>query len=228
VNGTASGADSIAIGQTTSDGSSSIGIGKSITMNGKKSIVLAGFNPGTVRDNFQFIVHTGDNAGTIGAGATGGMIAITGNGANLQHANNIVLGIQASTFADNTCMIGAPGTVINTMCIGRGDTHTVAVNVTIRCTNASGNDVAAGTLKVITPLSTGNAESPPLDLQVGIVGASGGALQTARTGVRVQESTTANETYLLVYDFTGGVLARVSRGAADSGGAGFRVLRIPN
>jgi hypothetical protein len=197
-------------------------------MNGKKSIVLAGFNPGTIRDNFQFIVHTGDSAGTIGAGATGGLIAITGNGANLQHASNIVLGIQASTFADNTCMIGAPGTVINTVCIGRGDTHTAAVNVGVRCTNASGNDVAAGTLTITAPLSTGNAASPPLDLQVGIVGASGGTLQTARTGVRVQESTTADDTYLVLWDVTAGALVRVSRGAAGSGGGATRLLRVPN
>jgi hypothetical protein len=41
-------------------------------------------------------------------------------------------------------------------------------------------------------------------------------------------STTANDTRLLVYDVTAGALRRVTIGAADSGGAGYRALRIPN
>ncbi len=39
---------------------------------------------------------------------------------------------------------------------------------------------------------------------------------------------TANNTRLLLWDVTAGALVRVSRGATDSGGTGFRVLRIPN
>jgi hypothetical protein len=38
----------------------------------------------------------------------------------------------------------------------------------------------------------------------------------------------ANETSLLVYSQQTGALARVSIGAADSGGVGFKCLRIPN
>lgn len=41
-------------------------------------------------------------------------------------------------------------------------------------------------------------------------------------------SATANDTRLLLWDVTANTLVRVSRGAVDSGGAGFRVLRIPN
>jgi peptidoglycan/xylan/chitin deacetylase (PgdA/CDA1 family) len=33
---------------------------------------------------------------------------------------------------------------------------------------------------------------------------------------------------LLLWDFTAGTLKRVSRGAVDSGGAGFRLLRVAN
>lgn len=39
---------------------------------------------------------------------------------------------------------------------------------------------------------------------------------------------TAGNTRFIVWDVTAGATVRVSRGAADSGGAGFRVLRIPN
>lgn len=41
-------------------------------------------------------------------------------------------------------------------------------------------------------------------------------------------SATAGHTKFLVYDVDNGQLERVSVGAADSGGAGFKVLRIPN
>lgn len=41
-------------------------------------------------------------------------------------------------------------------------------------------------------------------------------------------STTADDTFLLVFDYTGAQMKRVTRGAADSGGTGFRLLRIAN
>ncbi|HEX8747370.1 MAG TPA: hypothetical protein VF717_09225 [Pyrinomonadaceae bacterium] len=45
---------------------------------------------------------------------------------------------------------------------------------------------------------------------------------------RFDASATAGDTRFLVYDVSAGALVRVSRGAADSGGVGFRLLRIPN
>lgn len=46
--------------------------------------------------------------------------------------------------------------------------------------------------------------------------------------VTFDANATANETRMLLWDVTAGSFRRVSIGAADSGGAGFRVLRIPN
>lgn len=46
--------------------------------------------------------------------------------------------------------------------------------------------------------------------------------------VRIDASATATHTRLLVYDVDGTTLSRVTVGADDSGGAGFKVLRIPN
>ena len=46
--------------------------------------------------------------------------------------------------------------------------------------------------------------------------------------LEVDRNFTANETTLLLFDITAGTLQRVSIGVNDSGGAGFRVLRIPN
>lgn len=45
---------------------------------------------------------------------------------------------------------------------------------------------------------------------------------------KFDRDTTAGNTRFMVYDVDNGTLERVSVGAADSGGAGFKVLRIPN
>ena len=47
-------------------------------------------------------------------------------------------------------------------------------------------------------------------------------------GVRVDTDSTAGNTRLLVYDVDSGALVRVSVGAPDSGGTGYKVLRVPN
>jgi hypothetical protein len=44
----------------------------------------------------------------------------------------------------------------------------------------------------------------------------------------VDQTSTATQTALSVYDVDNGALERVTVGAADSGGLGFKVLRIPN
>lgn len=46
--------------------------------------------------------------------------------------------------------------------------------------------------------------------------------------VKADNSTTATHTRLLVYDVDNATLERVTVGAADSGGSGYKVLRIPN
>lgn len=45
---------------------------------------------------------------------------------------------------------------------------------------------------------------------------------------RVDHSTTAGDTRMLVWDVDNGVLERVTVGAANSGGSGYKLLRIPN
>lgn len=48
------------------------------------------------------------------------------------------------------------------------------------------------------------------------------------TSAKFDDDTTAGNTRFLVYDVDNAAVERVSVGAADSGGAGFKVLRIPN
>ena len=45
---------------------------------------------------------------------------------------------------------------------------------------------------------------------------------------RIDATAVAGNTAMLLYDVSAATIVRVSRGAADSGGAGFRLLRIPN
>ena len=51
---------------------------------------------------------------------------------------------------------------------------------------------------------------------------------TAATHLALERTATATHTALLIWDTDNATLERVSVGAADSGGAGFKVLRIPN
>lgn len=43
-----------------------------------------------------------------------------------------------------------------------------------------------------------------------------------------RDTTVAGETNLLVFDVDNAIVERVTVGAANSGGAGFKLLRIPN
>jgi hypothetical protein len=48
------------------------------------------------------------------------------------------------------------------------------------------------------------------------------------TSIQIDNDVTAGNIRLLIYDVDNGKVERVSVGSADSGGAGFKVLRIPN
>lgn len=51
---------------------------------------------------------------------------------------------------------------------------------------------------------------------------------TRATAARVNNTTTAGDVRLMLYDVDNATLEQVSVGAADSGGTGYKVLRIPN
>lgn len=67
--------------------------------------------------------------------------------------------------------------------------------------------------------NSGTVSAPILDVRVNLV---------ADTGLEVDGDNTAGNTRLLIYDVDNATLERVSVGAADSGGTGFKLLRIPN
>lgn len=53
-------------------------------------------------------------------------------------------------------------------------------------------------------------------------------INTGITASKFDNNTTAGETGFMLWDISANTLKRVSIGAADSGGTGFKVLRVPN
>lgn len=186
---------------------------------------------------YQAVVNNIDYAVAIGQTAScsggAGNIAI-GRASNVSHANAGAIGPGATSERANSFLIGSDNTGgdYRTYIFGnRGDTVGSGIqDVLWRPTDADGvtSNLVGSSLTVRAGLGSGNAASAVINLDVGIVGASGATVQTARTGARVSYSATALDTYLMVFDVDNNTLERVSVGAADSGGVGFKVLRIPN
>lgn len=199
-----------------------IAIGNSISAVRSDNCVLVGdAATATVCDSATgvgFSVDLTATATVVGAGAQG------------THDGAIALGVAAATVAANSCTIGgttAQGRITQIL-VGRGDTHTAAVDLKFRMTNGSGADLQAGTMTLQPGISTGNATPGGLNVDMGIAGGSGSGLQTIATRMAVRPSVTALDTWLMVWDVDNASLERVSVGAADSGGTGFKVLRIAN
>ncbi len=149
-----------------------------------------------------------------------------GFSATSTHVESVALGGSSTTFAANQIVIGNSASRINTVSIG-GDTDSAPVSCTWRLANGTGTNIAGGHFIVQPGLSTGNAVPGQFRVNMGTALASGTTLQTAATRLQVSEGA-AGETWLHVYDVDNNALERVTVGAADSGGLGFKLLRIPN
>jgi hypothetical protein len=229
-NAASSGTAAVAVGQgTTANGAGAIIVGNNVTANAKADVVVIAQGGLTAQTNWT-VIHGGTPT-NLSAAAT--PLVIVGGGAmTVTHAGNIVLGHGFTSFAANVCAIGgnATNSFIGTVVVGAGNTATASLGgLTVRCTNGiTTNNLVMGNLTVIAPLGTGSAASGSILLQTGLTQAAGNTQHPARTGVAVNASGTAADTDLLVFDVNTATLARVSVGAAGSGGVGFKVLRIPN
>lgn len=94
---------------------------------------------------------------------------------------------------------------------------TSATNMDIKCIGGG-----VGTVNIFGGTGAGQIKLDP--------GTTGNVLVRINSidSFKVDNSTTAGQTRMLVYDVDNATLERVTVGAADSGGAGFKVLRIPN
>lgn len=131
-------------------------------------------------------------------------------------------------FPANTCGFLASTNGYTTFLIGKGDAVAAPTSLTFRLTNGLGANIAAGSLTIQSGLGTGTGASSVINLASSIPVGAGSTLQTARTGFRMSPSTTAGQTDIMIYDVDNATLERVTVGAADSGGVGFKLLRIPN
>lgn len=222
-------------------------IGRSVTLTGGtnfNSVVIATAVAISAGLGRSVLIGGSDGAGSVGASCDSNVVIgyrfiVAANKSNsisvgaqnsVQHNSVILIGGNLTSFADNQCLIGGPqfSGFINSVVIGSGDTNGTQHDVTVRLTNATGADKPGNALTVQAGLATGAGASGPLNLNVSVTAGSSSILNASRTGVRVSYTPTAGETYLMVYDVDNATLERVTVGAADSGGAGFKVLRIPN
>lgn len=229
-NAEASAIGAIAIGVgTICDNNGCICIGGAIANNGKADCVYILSGGFTGRNDNQTIVHGGTPTNI--SAASGACVIVGGGAMTITHANNIVLAQGFTSFAANVAAIGGTLCPITLLLVGRGNeaTAAIAAGLTIRGTNlTTNNNLDAGPLNLDAPLGTGNATNKGIILRVGQAQGAGNTQHVQVVGAVIVESTTADDTYLQIFDFTAGALKRVSRGIANSGGVGFRALVIPN
>lgn len=185
----------------------------------------------------------GDSA-TAGAGASngvcigsgsgigaGGSATVVGETSASTHAHTILLGSGLSSFQANTCQIGQSrfSNTIGTFVFGGNNTDANApASYSVRFTNQSGSNKNAPTVVITAGLGTGTGTLSTIGFVTSVVAASGVTQQTSQERMRLDGTTTAGQTAMLLWDVDNATLERVTVGAADSGGVGFKVLRIPN
>lgn len=188
------------------------------TSNSTSSIVVGRYNASAAGGALQ-LVHS---RGAVGVNTilinndTFGSIDFGGaDGAS------IVYGAQIRAQVDGTPALGdMPGRI--SFLTASAGTTTLVERVRI---------TSAGQLRV----SDGTAAVPGFafinELATGLLRPAANALGVAANGgevARFDANATAGETRFMLYDVDNGALERVTVGVADSGGVGFKLLRIPN
>jgi len=168
----------------------------------------------------SYCVSIGYNSGT----------ASTSGGVPSSHAfTNCIVISDGFDFvpptASNQCIFAG---LFTDVWFGKKQTHATPVNVRLQGTGGSGTNIAGSTIRWAPGRSTGSATPASFIIQRTVAGSSGTTAQTLSDAVQVDGNTTAGETPLLLLDIDKGTLQRVSIGAADSGGTGYKVLRVPN
>lgn len=164
--------------------------------------------------------------------ATGLYACSIGNYSSASHNSGIAIGRGATTRKANQAVVGSGANTTDTgavseFIIGGGSSSTPYTTMYTACAG-SGTNIGGARLNIAAGVGTGNATPAILCLQSTTAGASGATAQTLRDCLHVDGNTTSGETPLLLLDLAAGTMKRVSIGAADSGGTGYKVLRVPN
>jgi hypothetical protein len=224
---------SVLVGSNSaSSGQNAVGVGYGVSVTAANSTAVGAQSGCSGARNVALgdtaTANTGTDSVCIGQGAsmTGTRsINIGGTGGAFDDA----ITLNGTAFQNNTVVIGGrSGNAVTTVLVGKGNTSATPSALLFRLTNAVGTDIAASDFTIQAGLGTGAGLPGAVSLNVGVQGGSGTGLQASRPGVVVQFSAVAGDTYLMVYDVNGASLKRVTVGANDSGGAGFKLLRIVN
>jgi hypothetical protein len=186
-----------------------------------------GYNAGSTLTLGSANVIIGYDARVASGAAKDGNVVI-GRRAESPFNDCICIGRFALSTAANQCVIGSSTSQITDMFVGRGASDGAPTTVTINNTGASGTNIAGAALRLAGGRSTGTGAAGNVSIMTSPSGSSGAVLNALAEAARFDASTTAGQTRFLVYDVDNGTLERVTVGAADSGGVGFKVLRIPN
>ena len=87
------------------------------------------------------------------------------------------------SYVNPTLYMGQPLYPVTTLVMGNGDTAATPAAKTVRFTNGSGVDNAAGALTIIAPRSTGAATPADLIFQTGVVAVCSAAPDAPTTPV---------------------------------------------
>jgi len=159
----------------------------------------------------------------------GGSNIIIGDQANIASdaSFSIVLGTQVSATAGSQLVIGNIEGITDGY-FGNGVTFNTPDHFTLHATGGSGTNNRGANLSLAGGQGTGTGTPGEVIFQTAPTVGSGTTQATLVNAGKFDASTTAGQTRFFLYDVDNGTLERVTVGAADSGGAGFKVLRIPN
>jgi hypothetical protein len=247
---------SISIGSSTTDSKNGIRIGSSLAFGTNfDDVIVIGTQASSARPGVcigKGATQAGVDGVSIGTSANGGEgssvaigrgAACTNSGLGTPNKNvaigdaatcnpsfasstggDVAIGAGSSTNAQNAVAIGAGANVtgvnvVNSIALGAGTSVTVSNTLGIGdTTNAPVNRVA---VRAAAATAVRHSVGPSGEWMI-----SDTAFATDY--FVVDASAVAGDIRMRVYDVTAAALKRVSIGAVDSGGVGFKLLRVPN
>lgn len=197
--------------------------------------------------NGQCDQASGGGSTIIGGRTEGGAgIAIGGGGTARITGGSIAIGANSfaggplfGTLYDDAIALGEGAQATGTGAAGNRRSIAIGLSAVATCDNATANAIAIGTSASATASGATGASlalGPSATAATGqcVVGATGFPMEfrviaaAAGERLRVDATAVAGNTALMIYDVDNNTLERVTVGAADSGGVGFKLLRIPN
>lgn len=157
---------------------------------------------------------------TVASGGTSTITFFTGG-----YDTPVRLTIGATGLLTTTITDAATNAITNAVVVGHNSTGTPAagfgagLKFTLKSSTTADQDAAR--LVALWDVATHASRSAALQI---LISNSSGEVNAAT----FDDDATAGNTRLLLYDVDNGQLERVSVGAADSGGTGYKVLRIAN